>query len=144
MNYDVVPLSKIREFNNSTGNSQIELHLRALRGFTSEGKDKLKAALKHVATEGFPYFIEMLSRGHDENKIYIENQMNQMLHAMLNQNFARDAITDGAVSPLIDESFRCKDVPNFQEIIEFVCWGLPSERQYFSNIQTMNMKLMIK
>ena len=30
------------------------------------------------------------------------------------------------------------------QFVCFVCWGLTSERQYFSYIQTMNMKWMIK
>ncbi|CAC5390444.1 unnamed protein product [Mytilus coruscus] len=100
--YETIPAEKVAEFrkayNDPSESSKIDIIMAILKRFSSESKEKVRAALHDVLTDALPFFIEEMARRRDKS------QVNSALEQLILPNQIRkESFTDMVVDHLLDK-----------------------------------------
>ncbi|XP_052062079.1 uncharacterized protein LOC127702091 isoform X2 [Mytilus californianus] len=100
--YEKIPAEKVAEFrkayNDPSESSKIDIIIAILKRFSSENKEKIRAALHDVLTDALPFFIEEMARGRDKSQV--NSALEQLI---LSNQIRKESFIDMVVNHLIDK-----------------------------------------
>ncbi|CAC5389102.1 unnamed protein product [Mytilus coruscus] len=106
--YEKIPAEKVAEFrkayNDPIESSNIDILIAILKRFSSESKEKVRAALHDVLTDALPFFIEEMARRRDKSQVNLA--LKQMI---LSNQIRKESFIDMVVNHLFDK-VRKKEV----------------------------------
>ncbi|XP_052062034.1 uncharacterized protein LOC127702063 isoform X2 [Mytilus californianus] len=100
--YEKIPAEKVAEFrkayNDPSESSKIDIIMAILKRFSSESKEKVRAALHDVLTDALPFFIEEMARRRDKSQV--NSALEQLI---LSIQIRKESFIDMVVNHLLDK-----------------------------------------
>ncbi|XP_052062215.1 uncharacterized protein LOC127702148 [Mytilus californianus] len=106
MKYEKIPAEKVAEFRKAYNDpcKSSKIIVAILKIFSSESKEKVRAALHDVLTDELPFFIEEMARRRDKSQV--DSSLEQLI---LSNQIRKESFTDMVVDHLLDK-VRKKEV----------------------------------